>query len=103
MPIHCDYCERETDKLFDHGDRKWCADCIEVERVEKTLLPCPFCGHKTLILQWIAPHKHYIVDLPDYGGAAFIECPNCTAALSAKTIQGAGDRWNRREANANVS
>ena len=62
---------------------------------EKELLPCPFCGGKAF-MQVIEPHKHFIAELPDYGGGAFIECSKCTCAMSCETEEKAIEVWNRR-------
>ena len=62
---------------------------------ETELKPCPFCGGKAF-MEVIEPHEHFIADLPDYGGGAFIECTNCTCSMSAKTEEKAIEAWNRR-------
>lgn len=59
------------------------------------LKPCPFCGGEATLLE-IPPHKHIIVDLPDYSGGAFVECTKCTAAISGETVEEAIEIWNRR-------
>lgn len=60
------------------------------------LKPCPFCGGEA-VLRYIKPHTHYIVDMPDYGGGAFIECTECTCGISAETEDGAIKAWNTRK------
>lgn len=60
------------------------------------LLNCPFCGGEAEI-RVIKPHKHYLVDMPVYGGGAFIECTECTCAMSAETEVEAIERWNTRK------
>jgi ParB family chromosome partitioning protein len=67
----------------------------ETEAANKNLMQCPFCGSNAYI-NYIAPHKHYIADLPDYSGGAFVECAGCTCAISADTISNAVAAWNRR-------
>jgi hypothetical protein len=61
----------------------------------KNLLPCPFCGSKAIIYE-IAPHKHIMVNLPEYSGSAFVECSCCTVALSGQTLEEASKNWNQR-------
>ena len=62
---------------------------------QNELKPCPLCGAEAFI-EIIPPHKHFLVDLPDYGGGAFIECPKCSCAVAGKTEQDVIQRWNRR-------
>lgn len=60
------------------------------------LKPCPFCGGEA-VLRIVEPHTHYIVDMPDYGGGAFVECTECTCGVSAETEQAAVKVWNIRK------
>ena len=55
---------------------------------------CKFCGSEG-VLNVIEPHKHYFVNMPDYDGGAFVECSNCTAAVSGRTAEEAIANWNR--------
>lgn len=64
---------------------------IMTERIKR----CPFCGGEAII-NVIPPHKHFLCNLPDYHGGAFIECTNCTCAISADTEEQAIEAWNRR-------
>lgn len=60
------------------------------------LKPCPFCGGKANIVV-VEPHTHEIaIFMPDYEGGAFVECNDCTCAISAKTKEMAIEAWNRR-------
>ena len=63
---------------------------------ETKLLRCPFCGGEAF-LHTVEPHKHIIVDLPDYGGGAFVECTNCSCAISGETAEEAAKAWNTRK------
>lgn len=69
------------------------------ERIEPydnaELKPCPFCGSKATI-DIIPPHKYYFVDMPDYGGGAFIECTGCSCCYSRSTAEEAIKGWNTR-------
>ena len=65
------------------------------EMSEPELLPCPFCGGKALI-NVVPPHKHFMTDLPDYEGGAFVECVSCTCVLSGDTQKEAVKAWNQR-------
>ncbi len=60
------------------------------------LKPCPFCGSKSVTLTYIEPHKHEIVDMPDYDGSAFVECDCCSASITAETVEAAVKVWNER-------
>lgn len=59
------------------------------------LKPCPFCGNKAVI-RTIEPHTHNLVNIPDHPGSVFIECSNCTCAISADNRKEAIKLWNRR-------
>lgn len=65
------------------------------------LKPCPLCGAEVFI-EVVPPHKHFLVNLPDYGGGAFIECPKCSCAVAGKTEQEVIQRWNRRIKDVNL-
>lgn len=66
---------------------------------EEKLKPCPFCGSEAIINE-ILPHKHSLAKfMPDCDGECFIECANCTCAISAKSKDEAIDTWNRRADN----
>lgn len=34
--------------------------------------------------------------MPDYGGGAFVECTNCSCAISGETAEEAAKAWNTR-------
>ena len=60
------------------------------------LKPCPFCGGEAYIIE-VEPHTHKIaIWVPDSVGECFIECTNCTRAMSANTKDEAIAAWNRR-------
>jgi len=64
----------------------------------KELKSCPFCGGEAVLYE-IAAHTHKLATfMPDYPGGAFIECSECTAALSGETKDEAIREWNRRVA-----
>ncbi|MGN1130863.1 MAG: Lar family restriction alleviation protein [Ruminococcus sp.] len=67
---------------------------------EKELKPCPFCGSIPIINE-IPPHKHFLVDMPDYEGACFVEC-SCSCAITADTREEAIEKWNRRADNGKL-
>lgn len=52
------------------------------------LKPCPFCGAKPFVTK-IEPHKHNVVNLPDFKGETFVEC-ECSAAIVDI------EAWNKR-------
>ena len=60
-------------------------------------LPCPLCGDDVTITE-IPAHKHCIVNLPEYGGGWFIECDNCTYAISGDDVMDALRTHNARPA-----
>lgn len=63
------------------------------------LKPCPFCGCYDPIVEEIEPHTHvFATFMPDYPGSAVIECTSddCGAAIMARTLEEAAERWNRR-------
>lgn len=59
------------------GDKQAQEECAE----KGIALPCPLCRGDVTVIE-VPAHKHYIVDLPEYGGSCFIECNNCTYAIS---------------------
>lgn len=59
------------------------------------LKPCPFCGGEAFI-RVIPPHKHFLVNMPDYKGGAFVECVNCSCGIAEDTKEEAIKAWNRR-------
>ena len=60
------------------------------------LKKCPFCGGEAIINE-IEPHTHiFSTFMPDYEGATFIECSECTCGVSGETREGAIEAWNRR-------
>lgn len=63
------------------------------------LKPCPFCGGEAII-RIVEPHTHRIKRasiLLDYPGGAFIECNNCTCAMSGETEYEVVAAWNQRK------
>lgn len=65
---------------------------------EPKLKPCPFCGGEAF-LDVIPPHRHYLVDLPDYEGGATVECTECAAGMMGRTAKEVTEMWNRRTDN----
>ena len=62
------------------------------------LLPCPFCGNKPVTRRF-EPHKHFIVNLPDYPGSWSIECVTCEFRIfDHDSAENAAAKWNRRAA-----
>lgn len=41
--------------------------------LSKKLNECPRCGRKPRVTA-IAPHSHYLVNMPDFGGGLYVEC-----------------------------
>lgn len=65
------------------------------------LKPCPFCGGKAYIVE-VESHTHMIGSaMISYNGGAFVECSDCTCAISADTKAEAIEAWNRRAKNGN--
>ena len=64
--------------------------------MSEKLKPCPFCGGKA-IMEIVPPHKHFIANMPDYGGGAFIECLGCSCGIAAETEDEAIAAWNQRD------
>jgi len=63
---------------------------------ERELLPCPFCGNDP-IEDRIEPHKHFLVDMPDYPGAWSIECVHCEYQIfDHESREFAVKKWNCR-------
>lgn len=60
-------------------------------------LPCPCCG-SLVSVNVIPAHTHQIVTLPAYEGSCFVECNNCTYAISGKDKKEALKRHNSRAA-----
>lgn len=60
----------------------------------KPLKECPFCGGEPFITK-VEPHKHSIVNLPDFAGETFVEC-----ACSAATVT--VEKWNTRAADKTI-
>lgn len=75
------------------GDRKSQEECTD----KGIALPCPLCGDDVTITE-IPAHKHCIVNLPEYGGGCFIECDNCTYAISGDDVMDALRTHNARPA-----
>lgn len=75
------------------GDKKSQEECTE----KGIALPCPICGDDVTITE-IPAHKHCIVNLPEYGGGCFIECDNCTYAISGDDVMDALRTHNARPA-----
>lgn len=75
------------------GDRQAQEECT----AKGIVLPCPCCGDE-VTLDFIPAHEHPIVGLPDYSGGTFIECNNCTYAMSGKDKQEVLMRHNSRPA-----
>ena len=64
--------------------------------MNEKLRPCPFCGGEAYMIE-VEPHTHKIaIWVPDSVGECFIECTNCTCAMSANTKEEAVAAWNRR-------
>lgn len=75
------------------GDRQAQEECT----AKGIVLPCPCCGDE-VTLDFIPAHEHPIVGLPDYSGGTFIECNNCTYAMSGKDKQEVLMKHNSRPA-----
>lgn len=75
------------------GDKQAQEECAE----KGIALPCPLCGDDVTITE-IPAHKHCIVNLPEYGGGCFIECDNCTYAISGDDVMDALRTHNARPA-----
>lgn len=75
------------------GDKQAQEECT----AKGIVLPCPCCGDE-VTLDFIPAHEHPIVGLPDYSGGTFIECNNCTYAMSGKDKQEVLMRHNSRPA-----
>lgn len=75
------------------GDKQAQEECTE----KGIALPCPLCGDDVTITE-IPAHKHCIVNLPEYGGGCFIECDNCTYAISGDDVMDALRTHNARPA-----
>lgn len=75
------------------GDKQAQEECTE----KGIALPCPLCGDDVTITE-IPAHKHCIVNLPEYGGGCFIECDNCTYAISGDDVMDALRTHNTRPA-----
>lgn len=69
--------EKELIRRALMGDKKAQRECTEKE----IALPCPLCRGDVTVTE-VPVHKHCIIDLPEYGGSCFIECNNCTYAIS---------------------
>ena len=67
-----------------------------MSKVLSYLKPCPFCGGAPFIHE-VPPHTHGIATfMPDSKGECFIECRDCTCAISAKDRNEAIKLWNKR-------
>ena len=75
------------------GDKQAQEECAE----KGIALPCPLCRGDVTVTE-IPAHKHCIVDLPEYGGSCFIECNNCTYAISGDDVLDALRTHNARPA-----
>lgn len=75
------------------GDQEAQKQCTEAGIV----LPCPCCGGE-VTFDSIAAHNHLIVELPDYEGGCFVECNDCTYAISGKDKKEALKLHNSRPA-----
>ncbi len=59
------------------------------------LLPCPFCGNSSSIIE-IEPHTHKIAThMLDYEGGCFIEC-KCSCMVAKENRAEAIAFWNTR-------
>jgi hypothetical protein len=69
----------------------------EIDKAEKTLLPCPFCGSGATI-NYIPPHTHgFATFMPDCHGEYFVECSGCTVAIAGgPKLSEAVAAWNQR-------
>lgn len=85
--------EKELIRRALMGDKQAQEECTE----KGIVLPCPFCGDDVTITE-IPAHKHCIVNLPEYGGGCFIECDNCTYAISGDDVMDALRTHNARPA-----
>ena len=64
-------------------------------KLSSELKPCPFCGGKAYSY-FVKPHKHVLVNMPEYSGGGFVECSSCTACVSANSKEEAESLWNSR-------
>lgn len=85
--------EKELIRRALMGEKQAQEECAEKE----IALPCPLCGDDVTITE-IPAHKHCIVNLPEYGGGCFIECDNCTYAISGDDVMDALRTHNARPA-----
>lgn len=85
--------EKELIRCALMGDKQAQEECTE----KGIALPCPLCGDDVTITE-IPAHKHCIVNLPEYGGGCFIECDNCTYAISGDDVMDALRTHNARPA-----
>lgn len=75
------------------GDQEAQKECTE----KGIVLPCPCCGG-IVNVDVIPAHIHQVVTLPDYEGSCFIECNNCTYAISGRDEKEALKQHNSRPA-----
>lgn len=75
------------------GDQEAQEECTE----KGIALPCPCCGGE-VTFDSIAAHNHLIVELPDYEGGCFVECNDCTYAISGNDKKEALKLHNSRPA-----
>mgnify|MGYP001033021229 CR=1 FL=1 len=75
------------------GDKRAQQECTS----NGIALPCPCCG-SLVSVNVIPAHTHQIVTLPAYEGSCFVECNNCTYAISGKDKKEALKRHNSRPA-----
>lgn len=85
--------EKELIRRALMGDKEAQEECT----AKGIALPCPICGDDVTITE-IPAHKHCIVNLPEYGGGCFIECDNCTYAISGDDVMDALRTHNARPA-----
>jgi Lar family restriction alleviation protein len=83
--------------------RKWNMTVFIVDAEDGTdmteaeeLLPCPFCGAEPMEKR-IQPHKHHLVQMPNYPGAWSVECVKCEVRVfDHNNRANAVAKWNRR-------